>query len=117
MIEITFLVQILQIITASSIFFVWVVRYENIIDEFQQYKLPVWLRDLVGILKISFAIMLLVGLFVEKFKYLGAGGLLLLMIAAFLTHIKVKNPVYKSFPSLTLFTFSALILFGENIQF
>ena len=60
--DILFFVEILQIITATSILFVWVVRYENIITEFQQYQLPIWLRDMVGILKISFAIMLLVGI-------------------------------------------------------
>ena len=45
--EILFMVEILQIITATSILFVWVVRYENIITEFQQYQLPAWLRDMV----------------------------------------------------------------------
>ena len=68
MIEPLFLVAILQIITASSVFFVWVVRYENIIEEFEYYKLPTWLRDLVGILKVSFGIMLLMGINDEKFK-------------------------------------------------
>ena len=116
MIDKTLLVQFLQVITASSVLFVWVVRYENIINEFEKYKLPAWLRDLVGILKLSFAIMLLIGIFIERFKILGASGLLLLMIAAFFTHIRVKNPAYKAFPSFTLFTFSAIILFAENIQ-
>ena len=41
-----------------AIFFVRVVRYDNIKREFSEYKLPTWLRDLVGILKISFAEML-----------------------------------------------------------
>ena len=105
-----FLIEILQIITASSILFVWVVRYENIKSEFQQYQLPAWLRDLVGILKISFAIMLLVGIYNEKFMILGSLGLILLMLAALFTHIKVKNPFFKALPSLTLLTFSTLIL-------
>ncbi len=105
-----FLVEILQIITATSILFVWIVRYENIIEEFQQYQLPVWLRDLVGILKISLAIMLLVGIYNENFKILGSLGLIVLMFAALFTHIKVKNPFFKALPSLTLLTFSALIL-------
>ena len=105
-----FLVEILQIITATSILFVWIVRYENIIKEFQQYQLPAWLRDLVGILKTSFAIMLLVGIYNENFKILGSFGLILLMLAALFTHIKVKNPLFKALPSLTLLTFSTLIL-------
>ena len=45
----------LKTIVAGSIFFVWVVRYREIIEEFKVYELPTWLRDLVGILKLSFA--------------------------------------------------------------
>jgi hypothetical protein len=30
----------LQALVAASIFFVWVVRYDNIIQEFKQYGLP-----------------------------------------------------------------------------
>ena len=47
MIDTLFLVAILQIVTATSILFVWVVRYKNIIQEFEQYNLPSWLRDMV----------------------------------------------------------------------
>ena len=108
-----FLIEVLQIITASSILFVWVVRYENIITEFQQYQLPEWLRDLVGILKLSFSIMLLAGIYDEKFKYLGSSGLILLMLAALLTHVKMKNSFYKALPSLTLLVFSTIILMSQ----
>ena len=110
-----FLIEVLQIITASSILFVWVVRYENIITEFQQYQLPVWLRDLVGILKLSFSIMLLAGIYDEKFKYLGSSGLILLMLAALLTHVKMKNSFYKALPSLTLLVFSTIILMSHFV--
>jgi len=108
--DILFIVEILQIITATSILFVWIVRYENIVTEFKQYHLPTWLRDMVGILKISFAIMLLVGIYNEKFKLLGSSGIFLLMLAALFTHIKIKNPFNKALPALTLLTFSTLIL-------
>ena len=111
--EILFMVEILQIITATSILFVWVVRYENIITEFQQYQLPIWLRDMVGILKISFAIMLLVGIYNENLKLLGSSDLILLMLAALFTHIKIKNPLSKALPALTLLTFSTLILLSQ----
>ena len=109
MIDTLFLVAILQIVTATSILFVWVVRYKNIIQEFEQYNLPSWLRDMVGIFKLSFAIMLLIGIFDERFKIIGAGGIILLMIAAFLTHLNVKNPIYKTLPSITLLSFSVII--------
>ena len=113
MTETLFLVSILQIITASSVFFVWVVRYDNIIEEFVYYKLPTWLRDLVGILKVSFGIMLLMGIYDEKFKIIGAGGLSLLMIAALLTHVKVKNPFHKAVPAVTLLSFSVIIILSS----
>ena len=108
-----FLIEVLQVLTASSILFVWVVRYDNIITEFQQYQLPVWLRDMVGILKLSFSIMLLAGIYDEKFKYLGSSGLILLMLAALLTHVKMKNSFYKALPSLTLLVFSTIILMSQ----
>ena len=113
--NIIFLIEVLQIITASSILFVWVVRYDNIISEFQQYQLPVWLRDMVGILKLSFAIMLLVGIFNNNLKLLGSSGLIILMLAALLTHVRVKNPFYKALPSLTLLTFSTIILLSNYL--
>ena len=110
-----FLIEVLQVLTASSILFVWVVRYENIITEFQQYQLPVWLRDMVGILKLSFSIMLLAGIYDEKFKYLGSSGLIILMLAALLTHVKMKNSFYKAMPSLTLLVFSTVILMSQFV--
>ena len=48
-----------KVFLSVSLFYVWVVRYENIKKEFLEYKLPSWLRDLVGILKVSFSIMIL----------------------------------------------------------
>ena len=50
------LIDALKIIVVVAVFFVWVVRYENIKKEFEDYKLPKWFRDFVGILKISFSI-------------------------------------------------------------
>tara|TARA_B110000914_G_scaffold84300_1_gene74276 strand:+ start:208 stop:456 length:249 start_codon:yes stop_codon:yes gene_type:complete len=52
------IIKSLKINFGVTIFFVRVVRYDNIKREFSEYKLPTWLRDLVGILKISFAEML-----------------------------------------------------------
>ena len=62
----------LQALVAASIFFVWVVRYANIIQEFKQYGLPDWLRDLVGILKLTFSLLLLIG--IQRAPLAVAGG-------------------------------------------
>ena len=99
----------LQAFVAASVFFVWVVRYANIVQEFKQYGLPDWLRDLVGILKMTFALMLLIGIDRGLFAVVGGIGIAILMGAAAVTHLRVKNPVLKMLPSLTLLVFSTAI--------
>lgn len=89
-----------KIIISVSIFFVWVVRYSNIIEEFKHYQLPAWLRDLVGILKLSFAFMLQSSK--TDLVMLGSAGIAVLMLAAVLTHLRVKNPLTKAIPALSL---------------
>ncbi len=104
-------IEVLKILVFSSVLFVWVVRYSNIVTEFRSYNYPDWLRDLVGILKITFVIMLMrEDLFLVK---CGAMGIMVLMSAAMVTHMKVNNPFPKMLPSITLFSLCAVILFGS----
>jgi len=102
---------VLQALVAASIFFVWVVRYDNIIHEFKQYGLPDWLRDLVGILKLTFALLLLLGIQRTSLAMIGSLGIAGLMGCAFVMHLRVKNPVFKMLPSLTLLALSLIIAF------
>ena len=102
------LIEILKTITLVSILYVWVVRYKNIQNEFDQYNLPKWVRDFVGILKISFALMLQSS--ENIIIVLGSAGILLLMSAAVFTHFRVKNKLYKMLPALSLFSISLMIL-------
>lgn len=99
----------LQALVAASVFFVWVVRYANIVQEFRQYGLPDGLRDLVGILKLTFSAMLLIGIERPRFALVGGIGIAVLMGAAVVTHLRMKNPVLKMLPSLTLLVLSAVI--------
>jgi len=101
-------IYVLKILVVSSIFFVWVVRYSNIIEEFKVFGLPAWLRDFVGILKLSFALMLLSS--DSTIILLGASGITALMLAALLTHLKVKNPFFKMLPSMSLMTICLIII-------
>ncbi|MDO9182621.1 MAG: DoxX family protein [Bacteriovorax sp.] len=100
--------DVLKIIVFSSILFVWVIRYANIVEEFKSYGYPQWLRDIVGILKISCAIMLLNHS--EQVAKVGASGIAVLMLAALLTHFKIKNPFSKMLPSLSLLVASLVII-------
>ncbi len=96
----------LQVLVAASIFFVWVVRYDNIVVEFKHFGLPEWLRDSVGTFKLAFAVLLILGIERHSLAVIGSIGIAILMAAAFATHLKVKNPVIKMLPSLTLLVIS-----------
>jgi len=102
------LIEVLKTIVLISVLFVWVVRYKNIQDEFEQYKLPASLRDFVGILKISFAFML--HSTTDEIIVIGSGGIFLLMCAAIITHLRVKNNLQKMLPALSMLSISLIIL-------
>ena len=99
----------LQAFVAASVFFVWVVRYDNIQHEFKQYGLPDWLRDFVGILKLTFSLFLLIGIGRGEFALLGGVGIALLMGCAFAVHVRSKTPLFKRVPCLTLLVVSLVI--------
>ena len=100
---------VLQALVAASVIFVWMVRYDNIVQEFKQYGLPDWLRDLVGILKLTFALLLLLGIQRSSLAVIGGLGVAGLMGCAFAIHLRVKNPAFKMLPSLTLLVLSLII--------
>lgn len=107
MITITHIIYALKAVVAGSLFFVWVVRYQNIVEEFKTYRLPSWLRDLVGIFKLSFALMLFGD--DSAIILLGALGISVLMLAAMATHLRVHNTFYKMAPSMSLMVICSLI--------
>ena len=101
---------ILRNLVAGSIFFVWIIRYQNIVDEFKEYNYPNSLRDFVGVMKLSFALMLLSSS--GNVVVFGSIGIATLMLAAFITHLKVRNPVIKMMPSFSLFCLCLIIIKG-----
>ena len=99
----------LQALVAATIFFVWVVRYDNIIQEFKQFRLPDWLRDFVGILKLTLSLLLLIGIERKEFAVAGGAGIAGLMACAFVVHLRVRNPPLKMIPCLSLLVISLVI--------
>ena len=108
LISLSSLVGALKVIAGVAIFFVWVVRYENIKKEFEKYGFPTWFRDLVGILKISFVV--LIQFPNAQYVQMGSGGITLLMIGAVITHFRVKNPFREYIPSIVMLLISLIIL-------
>jgi hypothetical protein len=102
----------MKVLTLCSVMFVWVVRYSNIVEEFKHYQYPNWLRDSVGILKMTCVVLMISS--DDTLVTVGASGIALLMIAALGTHFKVKNPPQKMVPALILLLLSSYILFATS---
>ena len=84
------------------------VRYPKIVVEFQEWKLPDWLRDSVGIVNLTLSLMLLIG--IDRGQFAIGIGLSLLRVTAFTEHLRVKSPIVEMLPSLTLLALSMLIV-------
>ena len=102
------IVEAFKIISSVAIFFVWVVRYDNIKKEFVEYNLPTWIRDLVGILKLSFATMLQFSN--EEVVKIGALGISVLMLGAVVTHLRLKSNFRRYIASVAMLSISVFIL-------
>ena len=115
-------IMILQLIIAIGLINVWAFRYNkateyrganatNMKEEFAAYGLPVWLMYLVGTMKIAIALVLIVSLWVQELLVYNLLILAGLMIAAVLMHLKVKDPIKKSYPALSILFMIALIMY------
>jgi len=113
---------ILQVIVALGILNVWLLRAGNptpyrgaralnMREEFQAYGLPPFMVWVVGILKVSLSLALLAAIWVPVLIQPAATGLGLLMLGAFLMHIKVKDPIKKALPSIIVLVMCVLIVF------
>ena len=111
-ISLDIILEAMKVISGVAIFFVWVVRYKNIRKEFGEYNLPTWLRDLTGILKLSFACMLQFSN--PSLVRLGAAGIVFLMLAAVFTHIRLKSTFRRYIASVAMLTISVFILYFES---
>lgn len=111
----------IQLLIAVSIFNVWILRFskstswrggaaKNMKEEFELYGLPQWFMWLIGILKLTLATLLIVGIFVPALIEPAAIGMAVLMLGAIIMHIKVKDSLIKSFPAFTFLVLSIVLL-------
>ena len=114
---------ILKIIVAFSLLNVWLLQYnkptqwrggdaQNIVEEFKVYGLPVWMCYLVGFLKVTLAIVLLVSNWYPVLENPAAIGLALLLTGSIIMHIKIGDPIKKSFPAALFLAMCAVIIFA-----
>lgn len=116
----SYIIIALQLIVGLGILNVWLLRSGKVTpfrggnaktlrEEFAAYGLPFWFMCVVGVLKVGLAFALLAGLWIHSLTQPAAIGLGLLMLGAFVMHLKVKDPMKKALPSIVVLAMCAAI--------
>jgi hypothetical protein len=98
-----------QVIIAVSIAFVWIVRFDVIVKEFEEYKIPDLVRNLVGATKIALSTLLIAGIWYPSLVLVPALTMAFLMLCAQVAHFRAKHPLVKYLPSLGLLILSLFV--------
>jgi hypothetical protein len=115
---------ILQFIIALGLLNVWIVRFnratdyrggeaKNLVQEFAVYGLSKGFCYLIGFIKVSSAIALLLGFWYPQLVLPAASVILVLMLGALAMHFKVRDPVKKSIPASAVLLLSAIVCLGS----
>lgn len=72
---------------------------QNILEEFELYGLSKNVCYITGLLKVTLSLLLIISIWFEKLQNPSVIGLAVLLLGAIAMHIKVKDPIKKSFPA------------------
>jgi hypothetical protein len=81
-------------------------------EEFEAYGLPSWFMTVIRFLKLTLATLLIVGIFISVLIKPTAIFMAVLMLGAIAMHIKLKDPIIKSFPAFSLLVLSCVLIFA-----
>lgn len=115
-----YILIVFQLTVALGILNVWLLRAseatpfrggdaKTLHEEFAAYGLPYWFMCVVGVLKVGLALTLLAALWFHRVAPPASIALGLLMLGAFVMHLKVKDPVRKALPSIGVFALCGAI--------
>jgi hypothetical protein len=118
---------IIQTIVALGLLNVWLLRFNrptpfrgggarSMPEEFEAYGLPKWLLWTVGVLKVSSAVCLVAGIWVEVLVMPAAAFITALMLGAIAMHLKVHDPVIKSVPAGAVLALSAFVMANAGTE-
>lgn len=121
------MILVLQVIVAFGLLNVWMIRIhkntpyrggsaQTLKNEFVAYGLPSWCFYLVGILKVSAAACLLIGIWIPSLVAPASVLIGFLMVGALLMHIKIRDPLIKSLPAFLVLIMVLVILKFSNLS-
>ena len=120
-----YVLYLLQLIAGLGILNVWFLRFNksteyrggqasSMKEEFKEYGLPEAAVYIIGSLKITSALGLIIGLFISPIVVPSAMLLALLMLGALGMHVKVSDPLKRSVPALIMLALcTAIILLAQ----
>lgn len=105
-----YVVLAFKVVVALSLLNVWLIQYkkptkyrpegaQNIVEEFKCYGLPEWFCYVIGFLKVSLALVLIASIWFTQLENPAALALAALLLGSIVMHLKIKDPLYKSFPA------------------
>lgn len=115
-----YLIIAFQIIVSVSILNVWLIQNRTatrwrggnattILEEFEAYGLSKTMCYVIGFLKVALAILLIIAIWLPILKQPASLGLAVFLTGSIVMHIKIKDPLLKSFPA-SLFLILCLII-------
>jgi len=118
------LVCLVQAILAFGLINVWIFRNnkstgfrgdnaKTLKEEFKAYGLPESIYYSVGFLKLTSALLFIVGFWYPEVLIYPAAVIVVLMLGALAMHVKVKDPLKKSVPAFLMLLLSAFVLFNS----
>ena len=115
--------KILSAVVSLTIINVWLFRSSkstlyrggnasNLYEEFQVYGLSDYFLT-IGIIKVSLAVLLLVGVFYKKITLFSASGIAIMMLAAAYFHFSVGDELIKALPSSVMLLSCIIIIYSS----
>ena len=86
----------------------------NLKEEFAVYGLPVWFMILIGVCKVTLALMLMAGTWLPELVRPAALGMAILMTGAVLMHIRVRDSFKQTSASIAVLTLVLFIAFAAG---
>ena len=111
--------KVLSVVVGLTVINVWLFRSNrstsyrggdaaSLLEEFQVYGLEDYFL-IIGIIKVSLAIMLLLSLYFKKLSFFASSGIGIMMLVAVYMHINVGDELIKSMPASVMLA-SCLII-------
>lgn len=112
---------VLQLVVGLGLLNVWLVRPRSatayrggsatsLKEEFAVYGLPGFAFYVVGALKVTAAVILIVGVWVDLPVSIAAGVVAALMVGALVMHLKVRDPIKRAAPATVMLVMCSAIV-------